>query len=163
MVDGSFSVILEGRLFLGNQLAAGHRCPLTGTTLSPDKVHANFALHRITHVLCVTVVADLFPERYRYLSIPMSDRADYDIVPRLSETFDFISQALARDEGVFVHCQMGQSRSAAVVCAYLMRANGWPFRRAFDYMKEKRPLVSDEKFGGKLREYQQLLGIPNDE
>ena len=157
VIGASFSCILEGQLYLGNQLAAGHKCPLTVTMMKTDQVHENFDMHNIKNILCVTIVQDLYPEKYRYLSIPISDCSDYDILSKFQETFEFIESALQRQEAVFVHCQMGQSRSAAVTCAFLMRHKSWSFREAFDFMKAKRPLLSDEKFGVQLARYEDAL------
>lgn len=43
--------------------------------------------------------------------------------------------------GVLVHCWAGMQRSAAVVCAMLMRRHGWTPDAAMAYMKTKKPEV----------------------
>jgi hypothetical protein len=37
-----------------------------------------------------------------------------------------------------VHCARGASRSAAILCAYLMQKNNWDYPTASSYLKEKR-------------------------
>ena len=40
---------------------------------------------------------------------------------------------------ILVHCQQGSSRSATVVCAYLIRYRNFSLERAIDYIKSQRP------------------------
>lgn len=112
----------------------------------------------ITHVVNVaafgadrsTPPAGIEPENYLALSIP--DVPTYDIVPHLEDTIKFIRAAIVgqRNERgervggtVLVHCQLGVSRSAAIVIAYLMVTE--PSCRRFDdahaFVKRKRPCV----------------------
>ncbi|CAI5445048.1 unnamed protein product [Caenorhabditis angaria] len=54
-----------------------------------------------------------------YKFIKISDSADANISDVFGEAVQFIHEARIRDEPVLVHCLMGQSRSATVICAYL--------------------------------------------
>ncbi|KAN0129836.1 Protein-tyrosine phosphatase-like protein [Lactarius tabidus] len=78
----------------------------------------------ITHVISVLEDAPVFPETHalRKLHIPLPDSAYEDILAHLPATTAFIRDALAEspDSRVMVHCLMGISRSATVVCAYLI-------------------------------------------
>ncbi|KAH9031329.1 protein-tyrosine phosphatase-like protein [Lactarius pseudohatsudake] len=75
----------------------------------------------ITHVISVIEHAPTFPQTHplRTLHIPLSDSSDQDILAHLPTTTSFIRDALAEspDSRVMVHCLMGISRSATVVCA----------------------------------------------
>ena len=42
---------------------------------------------------------------------------------------------------VLVHCQKGRSRSATIVMAYLIKANGWTVAEALEYYTKRRPSV----------------------
>lgn len=50
-----------------------------------------------------------------------------------------IDASLQRDERVLVHCRMGQQRSAAVVAAYLMYAQGLTPSSAMELVKLRKP------------------------
>ncbi|KAH9058920.1 dual specificity phosphatase, partial [Lactarius deliciosus] len=75
----------------------------------------------ITHVISAIGHAPTFPQTHplRTLHIP---RSDQDILAHLPATTSFIRDALAEspDSRVMVHCLMGISRSATVICAYLV-------------------------------------------
>lgn len=61
--------------------------------------------------------------------------------------------------GVLVHCQAGMSRSATVVAAYLMRAQGLDPVDAVSYLRECRPVVDpSETFWYQLGLYGQAQG-----
>lgn len=74
--------------------------------------------------------------------IILDDTQDADLLARLAEGCDFIVECLGKnDGGVMVHCQLGQSRSASMVIAYLMREQGLTFQKAWDKVKYKRSIV----------------------
>lgn len=74
--------------------------------------------------------------------IILDDTQDADLLARLAEGTDFIDECLGKgDGGVMVHCQLGQSRSASMVIAYLMRKQGLSYQKAFDKVKYKRSMV----------------------
>ncbi len=47
---------------------------------------------------------------------------------------------------MLVHCQQGQSRSAAVVVSYLMRTRGLDYDDAFELVCSRRPQVLPHMF-----------------
>lgn len=56
---------------------------------------------------------------------------------------------------VLVHCKMGVSRSASVVIAYAMKAYSWDFKRARDFVRQKRTCIKPNKsFISQLETYQ---------
>ena len=118
----------------------------------------------ITHIVCVTAAQSLFSEQglpgsnglepslrpaIEYCTALFSDKADdarfLDCLERLHA---FIHSALLASEGnrVLVHCQQGQSRSAAVVVGYLMRARGLSYEAAFERVRRSRPQVLPHMF-----------------
>lgn len=70
---------------------------------------------------------------------------DDDKDERISEHFfkvhSIISQANTDNKNVVVHCAAGMSRSATLVLAYLMIENRWCFEEAFNYVKNRRPII----------------------
>lgn len=70
---------------------------------------------------------------------------DDDKDERISEYFfsvhKIISNAITDNKNVIVHCAAGMSRSPTLVIAYLMIENRWSYEEAFNYVKNKRPIV----------------------
>ncbi|PIA98201.1 Dual specificity protein phosphatase 1B [Cercospora beticola] len=56
----------------------------------------------------------------RWLRIDVEDDERQDLAKWFEKTNHFIHQGLQEGGGVFVHCAMGVSRSATIVCAFLM-------------------------------------------
>ncbi|KAH9004475.1 protein-tyrosine phosphatase-like protein [Lactarius hatsudake] len=118
----------------------------------------------ITHVISVIEHAPTFPQTHplRTLHIPLSDSSDQDILAHLPTTTSFIRDALAEspDSRVMVHCLMGISRSATVVCAYLVATARVTPHEALMAVREKRGIVSPNiGFLSQLDRYaDQLLG-----
>ncbi|KAG9036717.1 hypothetical protein FRB95_008048 [Tulasnella sp. JGI-2019a] len=119
-------------------------------------------IHRlgITHI--VTVLESLpantkMPDLPRH-QVPVADRSDVDILKYLDGTTKFIQDALGANETnqVLVHCMQGISRSATVVCAYVIAqaCNGMTAADAVDFVREKRPIVCPNAgFRVQLAEY----------
>ncbi|KAL1745854.1 protein-tyrosine phosphatase-like protein [Schizophyllum fasciatum] len=117
----------------------------------------------ITHVVSVLELEPMLPARIpaeHRLHIQLLDNAGQDILGRLDETTEFIRQALAEKEEnrVLVHCVQGISRSATVVCAYLLATStpraGMHPEEVIDWMRERRRIVCPNLgFRYQLKEY----------
>ncbi|KAG0558270.1 hypothetical protein KC19_10G015000 [Ceratodon purpureus] len=59
-----------------------------------------------------------------------------------TECLEFIEQARADKARVLVHCMSGQSRSPAVVIAYLMKYKQWRLPQAYQWVKDRRPSIN---------------------
>lgn len=75
--------------------------------------------------------------------------------------FSFSSLLLSpdsvRNKGgrVFVHCQAGISRSATICLAYLMRTNRVKLDEAFEFVKQRRSIISPNfSFMGQLLQFE---------
>ncbi|EGN91985.1 hypothetical protein SERLA73DRAFT_17524, partial [Serpula lacrymans var. lacrymans S7.3] len=77
------------------------------------------------------------------LHIPIADTSETDILKHLEITTAFINNALAnsKDNKVLVHCFQGISRSATVVCAYLVATTSMHPTEAVAFVKAKRGIV----------------------
>ncbi|KAF8159600.1 protein-tyrosine phosphatase-like protein [Crassisporium funariophilum] len=79
----------------------------------------------ITHIISIIEHTPDLPEiivQNRKLHLSLADRAEVDILEHLDTTTAFITAALQENDTnkVLVHCMQGISRSATVVCAYLV-------------------------------------------
>ncbi|KAJ7035600.1 protein-tyrosine phosphatase-like protein [Mycena alexandri] len=101
---------------------------------------------KITHVVSVLerepTIPDYIPDNHK-LHISVADRADVDIQQYLTQTTAFITAALEENEenNVLVHCFQGVSRSATVVCAYIVATTTLTATESITYAQAKRSVV----------------------
>ncbi len=76
-------------------------------------------------------------EVYRFK--PIRDAEPAPSLDWLHEQVEFIQKQRRAGRAVYVHCLNGVSRSALVVCAYLMRAKGWSRDDALSLVRSRRP------------------------
>jgi len=88
-------------------------------------------------VNCTQDVKNLFEDTVKYHRIPIDDSESEDILDQIPSALNFIEENLPG--GVLVHCQRGQSRSASIVIAYLMKKNKWNCVTALEHLKQARP------------------------
>lgn len=110
---------------------------------------------KITHILVVGRFLEIkYPSSYKYHHISINDSPTQKITPYFQEAFDFIDSG----DRVLVHCAAGMSRSASMVIAYLMMKNFWEFKRAYETVKKKRPIIRPNPgFVTQLRELEGSL------
>ncbi|KAH8075852.1 protein-tyrosine phosphatase-like protein [Cristinia sonorae] len=98
----------------------------------------------ITHVVSILESKPAYPPFLKgTLHIPLMDTSDTDILQHLEATTAFIKAAIEEspNNNVLVHCLMGISRSATVVCAYLVATTSMSADETIDFVREKRPIV----------------------
>ncbi|RMG45621.1 MAG: hypothetical protein D6723_18220 [Acidobacteria bacterium] len=71
--------------------------------------------------------------------VPIIDHDPIDLREKLPQAVRTLSQLLAADHTVYVHCTAGVGRSPAVVIAYLHWCRGWDLDRAVTSVKQHRP------------------------
>ena len=103
------SVVLDGFLYHGD---FGHA--------SNMKLLTKLGIHRIVNV-CDGPLDRAIREGFQVLWINVNDEFQTDIKRHFDETNAFLKQCQENNEKVLVHCQMGISRSSAIVLAYLMK------------------------------------------
>ena len=80
--------------------------------------------------------------------IPIEDVSEENVKRHFKTAIEFIDNALYPSDDaipkdkpanrVLVHCAAGISRSASIVCAYLMWKQKWTFETALTFGREKR-------------------------
>ncbi|EIM88628.1 phosphatases II [Stereum hirsutum FP-91666 SS1] len=121
----SIDVVFDGRVFIGNLLSA--------TSLS---VHPELG---ITHIL--SVCPDFSSPTRNHMTIGVQDTEYDDLLIHLPNACQFIQAALDEGGKVLVHCVMGVSRSATVICAFLMQSRHMSVHEALCYLRQRRPRV----------------------
>jgi len=100
----------------------------------------------ITHIISVLDFIPTFPKEMQHIKkihVMLSDSFREKITPHLDNTTAFIREALQSnpENKILVHCVMGISRSATVVCAYLIAEKAMTAPAAIDFVREKRAIV----------------------
>lgn len=78
---------------------------------------------------------------------------------KFDKAYDFIEENINKGNQVIVHCNVGQSRSTAVVIGYLMRKYAMPFDLALYHVGACRYKIESGNFIKHLRAYEKALGI----
>jgi protein-tyrosine phosphatase len=103
------SVILDNFLYHGD---LGHACNI--------ELLKDLDIRNILNVCDCSLDTSTFRE-FNIQWIDIQDEFKTDIKQYFEKTNTFISQCKIRNEKVLVNCQMGISRSATIVLAYLMK------------------------------------------
>lgn len=92
-----------------------------------------------------------------YIHIPIMDEPSVNIKKYFDLSNGFIAKHLP-NEPVLVHCQMGISRSATIVLAFLMYFYGLDLRCAFTLLKHRRRIINPNYgFREQLKQYQEEI------
>ena len=96
---------------------------------------------QITHILCLTDIARLrFENEFKYKRISSRDSLDSNLMSIVSESIDFINDAVKENGKVLIHCYKGVSRSCAICCAYLIRVFGLSAASSLQICRQARPI-----------------------
>jgi hypothetical protein len=102
--------------------------------------------------------------KINYSGFRCHDLEDFNMRRVFDKTYEIIKSVKERGERVLVHCQAGVSRSASVICAYLMREYNWTAEKAVLHTHQMRRCTSPNLgFMQQLLKYQIELGIPTTE
>ena len=119
----------------------------------------------ITHVLSV-IDFDLYEKgqfsEYGQLHVRLDDDPNENLLEHFARGTAFIEEALSNGGGVFVHCAMGKSRSAAMICAYLMKRDSISPMEALEIVREGRPVAGPNPgFMDQLEVWHRMLQASN--
>ncbi|KAI1236204.1 hypothetical protein IHE44_0001481 [Lamprotornis superbus] len=99
--------------------------------------------------------SESFKDQYCYKWIPVEDSHTADISSHFQEAIDFIDYVRRTGGKILVHCEAGISRSPTICMAYLMKTKKLRLDEAFDYVKQRRSLISPNfGFMGQLLQYE---------
>lgn len=115
--------------------------------------------HGFTHVVTAILgVDEMFPNDFKYLTLPLRDVRTEDIYSVFPESYTFIREALNSNGKVLVHCMAGASRSATLVAAYLVKEFGFSADTAVEFLQIKRNVVKPNSgFKRQLQNYDALV------
>lgn len=89
-------------------------------------------------VSCIEICPEL-RQGIGQLHISVGDVPSASLLEHFSKSSNYIHQALKNDERIIVHCEMGISRSAALVAAYLIKHENMDVKQALRTVYSARP------------------------
>ena len=109
----------------------------------------------VTHILMVGYyMTPIYPNDFIYENIEINDFRNENILEHLIKGIKFIEESKV----CYTHCQVGRSRSASFVIAYIMYKNKIHFSKAFDYVRKKRRIAfPNEGFQWQLEDFDIIL------
>jgi len=111
--------------------------------LESTKDYKFLYLNNIKYILSLTQnEVRLEPKKYKHIHFNVKDAPYEDLISLFDICNSFINEALNNNFGILVHCDMGISRSATIVIAYLMKRRSKSFNNIFQYVKFKRPIIN---------------------
>ncbi|KAF2857275.1 dual specificity protein phosphatase 12 [Piedraia hortae CBS 480.64] len=95
----------------------------------------------VTHILSVLTLPlpEIDFKAFTHKAIDVDDVEDENLLQYFPVCIQFIQDALETGGGVLVHCAMGKSRSATIVCAFLMHCFSMTPDQALARVRESRP------------------------
>jgi len=120
------SEVIPNKLYLGCQMRASNDDELLSLG--------------ITHILSVTNHINPI-KGLQHKHFVMSDFGKTELNTVLDEVYPFMESAQESQNKLFVHCTLGQNRSATIVVAFLMKNKGLTLYEAHRMVKQKRAVV----------------------
>jgi protein-tyrosine phosphatase len=99
----------------------------------------------ITHIVNVALELqknDKLDKAFHVYHVPLEDLIDQPLDPYVIQAYNYIMNALNDGGKVFIHCNKGKSRSAAIVIYYLMTTYCMTFDCAYELLKKRYPIIS---------------------
>jgi len=111
----------------------------------------------ITHTLTLIgkkhVIAGI-----KHMQKPMHDWGKTDLQILINNIWTFVVESQRPGNKLFVHCMLGQNRSATIMIVILMKLHGESLEEAFKIIKKKRPIVQiNTEYAKQLSKMEQEL------
>ena len=120
-------------------------------------------LNNIGYILSITNnYIQVNKNKYKTLHLKLSDNPFTDIISYFDSTNRFIDEAVRKKIPIYIHCDMGISRSSSFLSAYLIYKYGKNFDSVYNFIKRKRDVVyPNYGFQAQLKLYEKLIGNEN--
>jgi len=117
------------------------RCGLYISGYESTECKSTLQKENITHILNLRGGKKLFPKEFTYLIFEdIVDMPNQDILTYFPQCIEFIEEG-RKSGGVLIHCAAGVSRSATIVCAYLMATENLTLTEAIEEVRKCRPCI----------------------
>jgi hypothetical protein len=93
-------------------------------------------------MICGSYLKKHHPDNFQYLVFEIDD----SIYQRIDNLFEEAIEFIEKMGKVYIHCAAGISRSSSFVIAYLMSKNKWDYEKTYEYVKERRGIISPNSF-----------------
>jgi protein-tyrosine phosphatase len=119
--------------------------------------------NNIQTIVCVTIDDPYFkndPEmsHINFLHIPLLDSCTETIQDHFVSFSDFIEEQIKLKKSTLVHCHMGISRSATLMCSYLIAKKNMTSRESINFLRDKRPQIEPNVgFCFRLEDFEQVM------
>eukprot|EP00466_Bigelowiella_natans_P013773 jgi/Bigna1/144685/aug1.90_g19393 len=137
--------IIEGTIYLGNERVAGHVARFEEDDEKLVNGLKKTLLDRnIGGIVSCVPRSNKFEKDFKYCNVPLGDnpKEKSKLSKIFSDSFEFITKIIKEKKAVYIHCNMGMSRSATVTIAYLMKKNAWSFEKAYMYTRKIRKIIT---------------------
>ena len=102
------------------------------------------------------------PKDIQELHLKIRDNIDFDIMPFIKQSNEYINKVRLAGGIILIHCKLGISRSAALVIAYLIKYYGFDFDSALKFIKNQRVRINPNiGFVEQLKEYEKTVKNKN--
>ena len=147
VILGERNIKYEGTIILENKLILGS----IETSFLKDKLKSL----GVTHILMIGYfMTPIYPNDFTYGNFEINDDTYENLLQFLVDGIKFIENSTI----CYCHCQLGKSRSASFVIAYIMYKNRIHFSEAFDFVKKKRRMIyPNESFQCQLEDFDVIL------
>ena len=147
IILGERNIKYEGTTILENKLILGS----IETSFLKDKLKSL----GVTHILMIGYfMTPIYPNDFIYGNFEINDDTYENLLQFLVDGVKFIENSTI----CYCHCQLGKSRSASFVIAYIMYKNKIHFSEAFDFVKKKRRMIlPNESFQCQLEDFDVIL------
>lgn len=111
--------------------------------------------NNITHIISIIPgFTPPYPNDFEYMIVNALDDEQTNLFNVFEKTNKFINKAYEENGKILVHCAVGRSRSATIVCAYIIDSFGMNVDYVLNVVKEKRNIVEpNSSFLKQLQEY----------